>query len=45
MGDATETDSRCRFWMYVYTFAIYEGVSALGTDRYRWQTQTDAFTT
>ena len=41
MGDATETGSRCRLRLYVYIFATYEGVSALGKDGHRWQTQTD----
>ena len=42
MGDAKETGSWCRFGPSVYIFATYEGVSSLGTDGHRRQTQTDA---
>ena len=39
-----ETGRRCRFCPSVYISVTYEGVSALGTDGHRQQTQTDAIT-
>ena len=43
-GDAIETGRRCLFGPSVYIFVTYEGVSVLGTDGHRQQTQTDAIT-
>ena len=43
-GDAIETGRRCLFGPSVYIFVTYEGVSVLGTDGHRRQTQTDAIT-
>ena len=41
MGDAIGLGRRCRFWLSVYIFATYEGVSA---PAHRQQTQTVAIT-
>ena len=44
MGDAVGTGRRSHLRPSVYIFATYKGVSVLGIDGHRRQTQTDAIT-